>query len=707
MTKELKKSILICQPTFWTDHCIIPYLYMALKSYSEQSETIKDNFLWLDPIVERGTPDNLLENVDLDRIDVLGLSCYEWNWSVQRKIAKKIKARNPNCLVVVGGPQPKCSEIGFFKEHPYFDLVVLNDGEAIFKNILMEVLKPEPKYHQIPGVLSRESFADVAPESGACSKPNKFNDFLVSPILDQTEFLEEYCKTKHRGRPKMMLWETNRGCPFGCSFCDWGSSTMSRMRQIPFDRLVSELACIANNKIEVLFILDSNFGMFDRDVQIANQIAEQNKKTGFPKFVIFLPAKKQVKNNIEIARIFHESNLTSAYVISLQHNDPEVLSAIRRINPRDDQVEEMMSSFKNMGIPYMPQLIIGCPGDTVEKWKRCLTHYIELGVHDEIRSQNFALLPNAPAANASYIDEWQIECVQRYTVSGTERRRKDHPIETLNKTNYIVSTKTYDRNDWAHMHMFDTAIKTLHFGGLTKLVAIFLRFSNGVGYYEFYDHLIRKLFVHEAAPYKPLFEALWNHRLEFLENEESFEEIDIVALSRAEHYYTTVEWLFYYIGMDSRNFFEQLKGLCVSKYGDVLGDYMTDVVDYQEGVFIDVDYDIAVGRKFQTQFLWPSYFKNALDRIDVVPLALPSPMPQSQSYDIRQTHTGYGQPIKMDWFELAPEDLEERSRLWLHRVMGPVHLRARRNNFNEVLIKPSLENLTSRPSGRPEATCEA
>ncbi len=25
--------------------------------------------------------------------------------------------------------------------------------------------------------------------------------------------------------------ETNRGCPYGCTFCDWGSATASRIRQ--------------------------------------------------------------------------------------------------------------------------------------------------------------------------------------------------------------------------------------------------------------------------------------------------------------------------------------------------------------------------------------------------------------------------------------------------------------------------------------------
>ena len=35
--------------------------------------------------------------------------------------------------------------------------------------------------------------------------------------------------------------ETNRGCPYGCTFCDWGSATLSRIRKFDLDRVFAEL----------------------------------------------------------------------------------------------------------------------------------------------------------------------------------------------------------------------------------------------------------------------------------------------------------------------------------------------------------------------------------------------------------------------------------------------------------------------------------
>jgi radical SAM superfamily enzyme YgiQ (UPF0313 family) len=39
----------------------------------------------------------------------------------------------------------------------------------------------------------------------------------------------------------LVLWETNRGCPFQCTFCDWGSATAAKVNQFELDRLLREV----------------------------------------------------------------------------------------------------------------------------------------------------------------------------------------------------------------------------------------------------------------------------------------------------------------------------------------------------------------------------------------------------------------------------------------------------------------------------------
>ena len=56
------------------------------------------------------------------------------------------------------------------------------------------------------------------------------------------------------------VWETNRGCPFSCTYCDWGSATASKVSRMDMDKLGKELLWFAKNKVE--FILSYSFASF-------------------------------------------------------------------------------------------------------------------------------------------------------------------------------------------------------------------------------------------------------------------------------------------------------------------------------------------------------------------------------------------------------------------------------------------------------------
>ena len=78
------------------------------------------------------------------------------------------------------------------------------------------------------------------------------------------------------------LWETNRGCPFKCAFCDWGSATGDKVASFEEERLHKEIDWFSNNKIEFVFCCDANFGIKKRDIDIANYISKKKEETGYP-----------------------------------------------------------------------------------------------------------------------------------------------------------------------------------------------------------------------------------------------------------------------------------------------------------------------------------------------------------------------------------------------------------------------------------------
>ena len=76
----------------------------------------------------------------------------------------------------------------------------------------------------------------------------------------------------------LILWETNRGCPFQCTFCDWGSATKTKVRKWDMDKLFEEIEWFADNKIPYIDCCDANFGIFtDRDLSLAKKLSSEKK----------------------------------------------------------------------------------------------------------------------------------------------------------------------------------------------------------------------------------------------------------------------------------------------------------------------------------------------------------------------------------------------------------------------------------------------
>ena len=73
------------------------------------------------------------------------------------------------------------------------------------------------------------------------------------------------------------LMQTNRGCPFQCTFCVDGNDEKQKINQFNMERVISEINYIGkhnHNKTNLMMIADVNFGMMPRDRKICNQLAK-------------------------------------------------------------------------------------------------------------------------------------------------------------------------------------------------------------------------------------------------------------------------------------------------------------------------------------------------------------------------------------------------------------------------------------------------
>jgi radical SAM superfamily enzyme YgiQ (UPF0313 family) len=318
-------------------------------------------------------PEALLQRLAASRPDVVGFSNYIWNVNLNREIARHVRDLYPDCTIVFGGPEATYDDAGireFFTDNPFCDFFVPFQGEKPFVNIL-KYLRGEVAKADIEGVFH------VDKASGAIIRGKKLDripdpDEIDSPYL--TGLLDKFFDTN-----LIPIIETNRGCPFQCTFCAQGLTSYNRVNYFSMDRVTAELDYITSRvkHTPLLHFADANYGIVDRDIEIARYCRGLRERHGYPAKVSSNMAKNRPPAKmIEIARLFGDT----AMVISLQSLDDLVLKNVKRSNIKLSKFEEIIDHVnQDQGISGT-EIILGLPGETLESHMTTLRRLFEKNV---------------------------------------------------------------------------------------------------------------------------------------------------------------------------------------------------------------------------------------------------------------------------------------------------------------------------------------
>lgn len=293
--------------------------------------------------------------------DIIGFTNYTWNADLNEKMSRWIKQRSEKTVIVYGGPNINYSTEGytsFFRTHPAADFYIPYQGETPFITLLKALLDTGVDVHGT----QREALAgvvfcrrpDLTPVVGAPCARIKDLDSIPSPYL--TGLLDQFFETN-----LIPIVETNRGCPYTCTFCAQGYSSHNRMEFFSMDRVKEELRYIAAHvkNTNILNFADSNFCIVERDMEIAEFIASLGKTAGYPRKFSTNWAKNQPRI-FEIARILENANL----VVSLQSLDRLVLKNVRRSNIEISVFKDIVQKVNDCGGMSGTEIILGLPGET-------------------------------------------------------------------------------------------------------------------------------------------------------------------------------------------------------------------------------------------------------------------------------------------------------------------------------------------------------
>src|SRR5215510_11571534 len=101
------------------------------------------------------------------------------------------------------------------------------------------------------------------------------------------------------------------------------------------------------------------------------------------------------------------------------------------------------------------------------------------------------------------------------------------------------------------MKAYAAFVRALHNRSLTRLIAMYLHFTHGVSYREFYDRIIEDHFAHSS-----LYRRLTEHFARFLTDESAFEDVEFDSVPKRALYVEPSQWLFLQICSEFDRYFE-------------------------------------------------------------------------------------------------------------------------------------------------------
>jgi len=443
------------------DNVFLPFSVGLIQAYCQSLDWVNKHYKFKELIYLRERLEQIVERMETP--DVVGFSCYIWNWEFNKALAKKVHEFYPECLIVFGGPHvPIKGEIP-----NYVDVVTHHEGEVAFSETLRHRCGIGDGFNLIPRMSSRVTDLGILPSpylSGV------FDSLLDAPYRFHAS------------------QETHRGCPYSCSFCDWGSAVMTKVRAFDTDRLVQEFEWMGQHRIELLYNCDANYGLLPRDLELTKSMVSVKERYGYPQTFRAAYAKNSNQKVLDISRVVHGAGMSKGTTLSFQSLDASALREIRRSNIKIDDFKSLLSIYRQEGIPTYTELILGLPGETYDSFARGIEQLLEAGQHEGLNVYLLAILPNAEMSDPVYQKKYGMRLVRSPLLQQHVTPSLDGVQEYCE---ICIETEKMPLTDWVHAYMFAWAVQTFHGFGLLREVAMYLREFHRVMYREFYEWLLQ------------------------------------------------------------------------------------------------------------------------------------------------------------------------------------------------------------------------
>ncbi len=286
----------------------------------------------------------------IHELEVQGISCligigaYIWNEPVTQQLTEVIH-NSTSAPIVLGGPQISYADVGTLEGlYPYANIFVRGYGEQAMVALAKGDTPPELGIH-------------IAGEKDSGKKSETALEQLASPWLNGVMAIG-----------KSIRWETMRGCPFRCSFCqhrESGNRFKLTEQTLDYERIRKEARLFAQAGVERISILDPIFHLdTKRTVELLTLFKEVGLTAQLALQCRFESVKDEFLDALEGLNVVLEFGLQTAIA--------EEGKAIGRPNNLI-MAERVITKLKARNIPFEVSLIYGLPKQTLASFRESLS----------------------------------------------------------------------------------------------------------------------------------------------------------------------------------------------------------------------------------------------------------------------------------------------------------------------------------------------
>ena len=316
-----------------------------------------------------------------NQTDIIGFSVFCWNINRTLYFAKQLKASS-DIKIIFGGPE--ITPDNTLLKDSAIDLVVFGEGESAFIEILSNKHIWEQKC--IQSVESPFFISSLSP----------YAHYNLEPEIE-----------------KLILLETQRGCPYQCGYCYYNKSK-PKVTSVPPEYLLKSIQWAIDHQVKEIYLLDPSLDSRSDLKHLLKDIIQLNT----PSKVSFVSEIRAERIDSELASLFEKAGFMW-FEVGLQTTNPKALSLMKR--PTDlKKFLKGVSLINERDILPRIDLIIGLPGDTKEGFMQSIDFIKDNNLHHDIQVFPLSILPGTPFRNQVHQLNIQYDPTPPYTIKSTD-----------------------------------------------------------------------------------------------------------------------------------------------------------------------------------------------------------------------------------------------------------------------------------------------